>query len=138
MREDRRSSGPYCRPHWALLAGCALLFGSLTAGAQAPVVNATNLEPIAISASAPASGPRLRPGEPIPPEQLEAFVDATVRLGMDEVHVAGAAVSIVQNGRVVLNKGYGFASFEPAAAASTPTPRCFESARSRRPSRGSP
>ncbi len=45
--------------------------------------------------------------------ELEAFVDAAVRIGMDETHVAGAAVSIVQNGRIVLNKGYGFASFDP-------------------------
>ena len=32
---------------------------------------------------------------------------------MDEVHVAGGAVSIVQNGRIVLSKGYGFAAFDP-------------------------
>ena len=60
-----------------------------------------------------AQAPRLASGEPIPPAELEAFVDATVQLGMDEQHVAGVAVSVVQNGRVVLNKGYGFASFDP-------------------------
>ena len=55
----------------------------------------------------------MQPGEPIPPAELEAFVDAAVRIGMDETHVAGAAVSVVQDGRLVLNKGYGFASLYP-------------------------
>src|SRR5690349_10513159 len=32
---------------------------------------------------------------------------------MDDKHIAGATVAIVQDGRVVLEKGYGFASFAP-------------------------
>jgi CubicO group peptidase (beta-lactamase class C family) len=32
---------------------------------------------------------------------------------MDDKHIAGTTVSIVQDGRVVLEKGYGFASFAP-------------------------
>jgi CubicO group peptidase (beta-lactamase class C family) len=49
----------------------------------------------------------------MPPPELEAFIDATMRLGMDQAHVAGGAVSVVQGGRIVLSKGYGFASFDP-------------------------
>ncbi|HEX6998245.1 MAG TPA: serine hydrolase domain-containing protein [Gammaproteobacteria bacterium] len=64
-------------------------------------------------ATAPRGAPRLAPHEPIPPAELEAFVDATVRLAMDEAHIAGAAVSVVQDGAVVLAKGYGFADFDP-------------------------
>jgi CubicO group peptidase (beta-lactamase class C family) len=52
----------------------------------------------------------LQPGSPIPPAELEAFVDGVVREAMATGHIAGAAVSVVQNGQVVLKKGYGFAA----------------------------
>jgi CubicO group peptidase (beta-lactamase class C family) len=68
-----------------------------------------------VSAPAP-DGLRLQPAESIPPAELEAFVDGTVRLVMDQRHIAGVAVAIVQDGRVVLSKGYGFASFDPVRA----------------------
>lgn len=58
------------------------------------------------SASAP---PRLSPQEAIPPAELEAFVDGLVHQAMDAEHIAGASVSVVQSGRIVLEKGYGFA-----------------------------
>ena len=45
----------------------------------------------------------------IPPEALEPFVDGVVAEGMAATHVAGVTVSIVQNGKVVLVKGYGVA-----------------------------
>ena len=104
----RRAGG---LPAAALTA--ALSLGPLAVRAQAPSVDVANtsLETTALVAS--KDGPRLAPGEPIPPLELEAFVDATVRLGMDEAHVAGVAVSVVQGDRVVLNKGYGFASLDP-------------------------
>jgi CubicO group peptidase (beta-lactamase class C family) len=63
-------------------------------------------------AAPPALGqdaPRLRPGEPIPPVELEAFVDGVVTAAMAEQHLVGVTVSAVQNGQVVLIKGYGFA-----------------------------
>lgn len=92
----------------------AWLAAGLSASAQAPpLVNAPETSAVESPAAAPASRPRLQPGEPIPPLELEAFVDATMKLGMDEAHVAGAAVSIVQNGRMVLDKAYGFSSFDP-------------------------
>ncbi len=56
---------------------------------------------------------RLTPAQPIPPAELEAFVDGVTRQAMADGHIAGAAVSVVQNGQVVLSKGYGFASFSP-------------------------
>ncbi|HXQ11742.1 MAG TPA: serine hydrolase domain-containing protein [Caulobacteraceae bacterium] len=62
------------------------------------------------AATQPASGPRLAPGAPIPPAELEALVDGVVREAMTTGHIAGAAVAVVQNGQVVLKKGYGFAA----------------------------
>ena len=58
---------------------------------------------------AQVSGARLAPGTPIPPAELEAFVDGVVRQTMATRHIAGVAVSVVQGGQVVLDKGYGFA-----------------------------
>lgn len=59
-------------------------------------------------------GARLAPGQPIPPAELEAFVDGVVRAGLATDHVAGATVSVVQYGQPVLVKGYGFARLNPA------------------------
>ncbi len=58
-------------------------------------------------------GARLAPGQPIDPADLEAFVDGWMSDAMTREHVAGATVSVVQNGQVVLKKGYGFAKLDP-------------------------
>jgi CubicO group peptidase (beta-lactamase class C family) len=56
-----------------------------------------------------ANGARLAPGQALSPAELEAFVDGWMADAMAREHVAGAAVSVVQNGQVILKKGYGFA-----------------------------
>ncbi|HUO67589.1 MAG TPA: serine hydrolase domain-containing protein, partial [Gammaproteobacteria bacterium] len=83
------------------------------AHAQAPSELAPRAQPAAAPPGSERAGPRLSPEQSIPPAELEAFVDATVQLAMDDKHIAGATVSIVQDGRIVLEKGYGFASFTP-------------------------
>ena len=63
---------------------------------------------VAQTASGPAAPPALlKPGQPIPPMELERFVDGVVRDAMAAEHVAGVSVAIVQDGRTVLLKGYG-------------------------------
>lgn len=63
----------------------------------------------------PRPAPRDGPAAPVvvaealDPVRLEAFLDGWMRQGMAREHVAGAALTIVQNGQVVLKKGYGFA-----------------------------
>ena len=74
-------------------------------------------EPAQAAAPAPPPPPakgRLDAGAPIPPAELEALVDGAVAQAMAEKHVPGATVSVVQNGQVILKKGYGYASFGPA------------------------
>jgi CubicO group peptidase (beta-lactamase class C family) len=88
----------------AALAAAVGLSLSL-AHAQAP----TTSPPAATSASPAPTGPRLTPGTPIPPAELEALVDGVVRQAMTRDHIAGLAVSVVQDGQVILKKGYGFA-----------------------------
>lgn len=67
-------------------------------------------------AAAPSSGARLAPGQLIPPAELEAFVDGLASEAMSRGHVAGAVVTVVQNGQVVLDKGYGLDRLRPARA----------------------
>ena len=43
---------------------------------------------------------------------LETFTDELVKRQLDENHIAGAIVSIVQNGKIELAKGYGYANVE--------------------------
>ncbi|AYV47285.1 serine hydrolase [Caulobacter flavus] len=61
-------------------------------------------------AAAPPVAPALPGVTPLPAPELEAFVDGFVRRSMNEDHIAGVTVSVVQNGQVVLKKGYGVAS----------------------------
>jgi len=80
------------------------------APAQAPITAAP--PPAALPVT--PTGARLAPGQPIPQAELEAFIDGAVRSAMAHDHIAGVTVSVVQNGQVVLKKGYGFASLSPA------------------------
>jgi CubicO group peptidase (beta-lactamase class C family) len=82
-----------------ILSRAALAAAFLTLVAASPSV-----------ATPPASpAPRLSPDQSIPPGELEALVDATVRQAMEQDHIAGVSVSVVQDGKVVLKKGYGHA-----------------------------
>ncbi len=102
---------------------------------QAPVPNPTRARPVprrvaaspAVAQAAPGTleayvvtppatpdGARLLAADPLPPAELEAFVDGVMRDAMARDHIAGAAVSVVQNGKIMLKKGYGFASLSPA------------------------
>ena len=73
-------------------------------------------EPAPAPIAPPAPAARLSTGQPLPSAELEAFVDGVVKDAMAREHIAGATVSIVQNGQVVLKKGYGFSSLNPNRA----------------------
>jgi len=53
---------------------------------------------------------------PLPPAELEAFIDGMVRDAMAADHIPGVTISVVQNGQTILKKGYGFANLSPARA----------------------
>ncbi len=82
--------------------------------AQRPAEPAETRPPPPARPAAPPAKARLQPGTPIPPAELEALVDGAVRQAMAERHIAGATVAVVQNGQVVLKKGYGLAGVSPA------------------------
>jgi CubicO group peptidase (beta-lactamase class C family) len=49
---------------------------------------------------------------PTDPAELEAFLDALFARDIEETHIAGAAVSVVKDGKLLLAKGYGYADLE--------------------------
>lgn len=105
----------------AVIAASVLACAPVLAPAVAQVVDApsrsaamASVAPVPQGAVAPRPGGRLAPGQPIPPAELEAFVDGVVRDGMATDHVSGATVAIVQGGKPVLIKGYGFATADRA------------------------
>ncbi len=82
------------------------------------------VRPIARASEAPKPAAAATPQAPLPPAappvavsvapllrpELEAFVDGVVQRAMARDHIAGVTISVVQNGQVVLKKGYGFAN----------------------------
>ena len=74
-----------------------------------PAVRPTPAAPEPLGPTEPRPGGRLAPGQAIPAVELEAFVDGVMRDAMATDHIPGATVAIVQGGRPVLIKGYGFA-----------------------------
>ncbi|WGM38404.1 serine hydrolase domain-containing protein [Caulobacter sp. NIBR1757] len=109
----------------APVAGAAQAPAAATPAAPIPYTPAPTAQPKAAARPArPPTRPRavaaaatqpaapvanvVAPVAPIDPAQLEAFVDGVVSTSMSRDHIAGVTVSIVQNGQVVLKKGYGF------------------------------
>jgi len=103
--------GPFRK---ALCAAAMLAVAFGPAAAQVPPAASHARAAPAEAPAAPRPGGPLAPGQPIPQAELEAFVDGVVRDAMATEHIAGVEVSIVQNGKVVLLKGYGFASLNPS------------------------
>lgn len=56
--------------------------------------------------------PRITAASRIDPAALGRLVDSVMRAGMAEEHIPGAAVLVMDHGRVVLDRGYGFADVE--------------------------
>ncbi len=72
---------------------------------------------LALVPAAPAQiGAMLTPNQGLPPFALQNFVDGYVRNAMQANHIAGAVVIVVQNGQIVMKKGYGLAQLNPARA----------------------
>jgi len=74
-----------------------------------PTATAATAAAAVTPVTSPAPPPAAITAPPMPPAELQAFLDGWMADAMAREHVAGAAVSIVQNGQVVLKKGYGFA-----------------------------
>lgn len=93
----------------AISASLALQTSAMAQGPNPLAPKPVTAEPSAITAARPP----MKPGEPIPAGELAAFVDGVMATEMKSRHIAGAAVSVVQHGQVVLKRGYGVSAVEP-------------------------
>jgi CubicO group peptidase (beta-lactamase class C family) len=106
-------AAPKSAPRPAVAAPRPATTGTPPAAAMAPAPGGGLAAYVPPSLAAP-TGARLAPNQPLPAAELEAFVDGVVREAMAREGIAGVTVSVVQSGRVVLKKGYGYASLSPA------------------------
>ena len=67
----------------------------------------------AVAAPPPHPGVRLAASQTLPAAELEAFVDGVAAEAMARDHIAGAVVTVVQDGQVLLDKGYGVDRLSP-------------------------
>jgi CubicO group peptidase (beta-lactamase class C family) len=91
------------------VTGCTVLLASCFLIAQNPLPQKTNKEQKP-EAAAPASKPL--PGEAqheLTAADLEAFFDGLVPTEINRDDIAGAVVAVVKDGKVVFEKGYGYA-----------------------------
>jgi CubicO group peptidase (beta-lactamase class C family) len=82
--------------------------------AVAAVVAAQLLHP-EVSAAQPSTPPAAEApvlAGPTDAVELEAFLDGWLAAYLEKVPAAGATVSVVRDGKVLLAKGYGFADLE--------------------------
>lgn len=82
---------------WFLLAGCAML-------AMSPLSRAAPAVGPDVPVEAPAQGGRI-----LDAADLEAWLDGFVPYALKSGDIAGAVVIVVKDGRVLLQKGFGFA-----------------------------
>ena len=64
-----------------------------------------------VTGSSPNSTAPVQQGA-IDPTDLETFLDEFFDQNMDEMNIPGAAIVVVQDGAIILSKGYGFADLE--------------------------
>lgn len=113
-RPARRAQAPAPRPRPGVrsvtrpagAAGAAAIAAGLaTPGAVA--------QPALLAPAVLPAGPLPREAA-VPPQAMETFIDGVVRQGMRAHKVAGVTVSVVQDGQIVMAKGYGAADLDPA------------------------
>jgi len=104
-----RRRAPRPRPAAPVAARTATPTRATTATAATAAAPPTAASP-ETAAPALSPAPASSTVAPLPAADLEAYVDGVVRDRMARDHIAGVTVAVVQNGQVVLKKGYGVAS----------------------------
>ena len=104
------------------LAACTLLSASCLLAAQNPLAEKRNKQPQAAPA-APKSVPGETPHE-LSATDLEAFLDGLVPTEIARDDIAGVVIAVVKDGKVVFEKGYGYADVKTKRAV-VPTQTLF-------------
>jgi CubicO group peptidase (beta-lactamase class C family) len=106
--------------HRFLLTSCLAIALARPAPGQGPAPSPFLSPSPVLPAAAPL--PELALAHELTKPDLEAFLDALVPAQLQNRDIAGAVVSVVKDGRVLLAKGYGYADFaakKPVIADST-------------------
>ncbi len=69
--------------------------------------------PLQLDESVSTTKPGAKDYPLLDPSLLEAFLDGTIGTSMEDNHLPGLTISVVQNGRLILAKGYGLARTDP-------------------------
>jgi len=97
------------RPVLSLCLGLLLVS---TAQAQAPQLPTPGPKPTAATQPVPLPPPNPKTTPQLTSEDVTAFLDGFLPLQLQRDDVAGATISIYQNGQPLLLKGYGYADFK--------------------------
>jgi CubicO group peptidase (beta-lactamase class C family) len=106
--------------HRFLLTSCLAIALARSAPSQGPAPSPLLSPAPALPAAGPL--PELALAHELTKPDLEAFLDALVPAQLQNRDIAGAVVSVVKDGRVLLAKGYGYADFaakKPVVAEAT-------------------
>jgi CubicO group peptidase (beta-lactamase class C family) len=95
--------------HLAAMLGWALIS---VVKAQGPAPSPLILGPSPPPAQVPAVAPETSPGHELTKADFETFLDALIPSQLRNRNIAGAVVSVVKDGQVLFQKGYGYADFE--------------------------
>lgn len=101
------------RSRIVLLTAAALCASVVSAGAQLPQAATPAAVPPAVApASTPVTALPANAPHPLTQADLEAFFDGIFPLQLERSDVAGASVLVMQNGNILLQKGYGYADLK--------------------------
>src|SRR6266487_1250782 len=95
--------------HLAAMLGWALIS---VVQAQGPAPSPLILGPSPPPAQVPAVAPETSPGPELTKADFETFLDALIPSQLRNRNIAGAVVSVVKDGQVLFQKGYGYADVE--------------------------
>ena len=94
--------------------------------APSPLISAPSPAPLSV----PAVQPQPSPAPELTKADFETFLDALIPSQLQNRNIAGAVVSVVKDGNVLFQKGYGYADVE-AKRPVLPDQTLFRQARSR-------
>jgi CubicO group peptidase (beta-lactamase class C family) len=97
---------------WGLFISALIAFSAANAQgpAPSPLISAPSPAPANVPAVAPRPSPALAPE--LTTGDFETFLDALIPSQLENRNVAGAVVSVVKDGQVLFQKGYGYADVE--------------------------
>ena len=96
---------------FAAAAG-AIFTAVVSTNAQGPAPSPLISLPSPPPAQVPAAPPQTTPAPALTKQDFEAFLDALIPSQLQNRNIAGAVVSVVRDGQILFQKGYGFADFE--------------------------